>query len=317
MSEQAWFVRHQGAEHGPFSPKELKKLAEAGRITAETLVCLDRSGNWKPASKVSGLFVAEPPPVVAELIRGSDKGVQFLKTTGVSHHLQQIVDEATEFLYLISPFLKIAERLRQAIEERDQMKIDIRVIYGKSELTPDQLSWLHSRKSLRASFCESLHAKCYMNEKEALVTSMNLYEFSQVNNHEMGILVEKSGSPALYAEILDEARRLLRISEVVVTKSKLPKILVEAGRLLGMNPDADAKPQRPTSASENCRTGFCIRCRKTIADNPSAPYCSECFRIWKKYENPTYAEKHCHCCGKEHASTFKKPLCVSCYKKFQ
>ncbi len=34
---------------------------------------------------------------------------------------------------------------------------------------------------------QNLHAKCYLNEKAAIITSMNLYDFSQVNNNEMGV----------------------------------------------------------------------------------------------------------------------------------
>ena len=90
------------------------------------------------------------------------------------------------------------------------MKIDIRVVYGKSELRPDENNWLESMTSIRTSFCPNLHAKCYMSERAALLTSMNLYEFSQVNNHEMGVLVDRSQSEDLYRKIYDEAMRIIR-----------------------------------------------------------------------------------------------------------
>ena len=38
--------------------------------------------------------------------------------------------------------------------------------------------------------------------KMALVTSMNLYDYSQENNHEMGILVTREEDKGLYDEIL-------------------------------------------------------------------------------------------------------------------
>jgi phosphatidylserine/phosphatidylglycerophosphate/cardiolipin synthase-like enzyme len=126
---------------------------------------------------------------------------KFLDTTGVSYHLQQIINQAQDTLILISPYLKINERLRQSLDDKDRMKIDIRVIYGKNELQPDQINWLKSLKFVRTSFCENLHAKCYLNEREAIITSMNLYEFSQVNNQEMGILATKTDDPQLYDDI--------------------------------------------------------------------------------------------------------------------
>ncbi len=44
---------------------------------------------------------------------------------------------------------------------------------------------------VRLSFCKNLHAKCYLNESECIISSLNLYEFSQINNNEMGILIRK------------------------------------------------------------------------------------------------------------------------------
>lgn len=146
---------------------------------------------------------------------------KFLDTTGVSYHLQQLINKANERLVLISPFLKINERIKQSLEDKNRMKIDIRVIYGKNELQPEENNWLKSMTSIRSSFCKDLHAKCYLNESEAIITSMNLYEFSQVNNNEMGIYVVKGSDPTLYNEIYEEVKRLIRISdEIIVSVEK-------------------------------------------------------------------------------------------------
>ena len=221
---------------------------------------------------------------------------KFLDTTGVSYHLQQLINQAQDTLILISPYLKINERLRQSLDDKDRMKIDIRVVYGNNELQPDQINWLRSLKFVRTSFCENLHAKCYLNEREAIITSMNLYEFSQVNNQEMGIYVTKAEDPQLYEEIYNEARRLIRISEEI--RVSIEKVV---------------SPETPPANWDG--KGFCIRCKKEIALNPSSPYCGECYKVWKKYENPSYQEKYCHVCGKENLSTLNKPACYDCYKQ--
>lgn len=230
--------------------------------------------------------------------RDRDTMAKFLDTTGVSYHLQRLINQALDTLILISPYLQINDRLRQSLEDKDRLKIDIRLIYGKNELQPEQINWLRTLQFVRTSFCENLHAKCYLNEGEAILTSMNLYEYSQVNNQEMGVYVSKAEDPELYADILNEARRLIRISdEIRVTVEKV-KVKEAAG-----------KAQAPDAG------GHCIRCDKAIALNPAAPYCPDCYRIWKRYENPDYKEAHCHVCGKEHAATLNKPVCYDCYKQ--
>ena len=95
------------------------------------------------------------------------------------------------------------------------MKIDVRVVYGKNELHPDEIQWLNGLSFVRTSFCKNLHAKCYLNESVCIVTSLNLYEFSQVNNNEMGILIQRDEDAQLYRDAAEEAQRIIRVSDEV------------------------------------------------------------------------------------------------------
>ena len=80
---------------------------------------------------------------------------------------------------------------------------------------PQEIEWLRGLTYIRTSFCKNLHAKCYMNEEMCIVTSLNLYEFSQVNNNEMGILIQRSEDGQLYKDAYEEAQRIIRISDEV------------------------------------------------------------------------------------------------------
>ena len=140
---------------------------------------------------------------------------QFLTTTGVSYRLEEIIQGAEERLVIISPFLRVNDRLKELLEDKDRLKLDTRVVYGKADLQPAEITWLESMSYIRTSFCKNLHAKCYLNEDYALLTSMNLYEFSQVNNYEMGVLVARDEEGDLYDAILSEAMRIVRVSEEI------------------------------------------------------------------------------------------------------
>lgn len=147
---------------------------------------------------------------------------EFLDTEGTTHYLTKIIKNAKQEVFIISPYLKINHKLKGSIEDKDRMKIDLKIVYGKNELQPDENNWLKQLNSVRTGFCKELHAKCYLNESEAIVTSMNLYEYSQINNYEMGIYVTKDEDPKLYSDIYEEARRLFRISEEIkVTVEKV------------------------------------------------------------------------------------------------
>ncbi|TXR38617.1 DNA repair protein [Ectopseudomonas mendocina] len=140
---------------------------------------------------------------------------KFLNTSATNYYLEELIKNAKERLILISPFLKINDRIRELLEDKNRMKIDVRIVYGKSELNPQEINWLKGLTFVRTSFCKNLHAKCYLNEEVAIITSLNLYEFSQVNNNEMGILLTREADPECYRDAYDEAQRIVRVSDEV------------------------------------------------------------------------------------------------------
>ncbi|GAA5555588.1 hypothetical protein Asch01_00278 [Acinetobacter schindleri] len=140
---------------------------------------------------------------------------KFLNTSATNFFLEELIKSAKERLILISPYLRLNDRIKELLEDKDRLKIDIRIVYGKSDLHPEEIKWLQKLDYVRLSFCKNLHAKCYLNESECIISSLNLYEFSQVNNNEMGILVRKYEDDIVFKEAYEEAQRIIRISEEV------------------------------------------------------------------------------------------------------
>lgn len=140
---------------------------------------------------------------------------KFLNTSATNYFLEELIKEAKDRLILISPFLKLNDRMKELLEDKNRLKIDVRIVYGKSELQPEEINWLKELDYIRTSFCKNLHAKCYMNEEKCIITSLNLYEFSQINNNEMGILVLREEDAEVYKDAYEEAQRIIRISDEV------------------------------------------------------------------------------------------------------
>ena len=204
------------------------------------------------------------------------------------------MDNAKEKLYLVSPYLKFNERIRKSLEDADRMKLDFRIVYGKEELLPKEKDWLKSLKSLKLEFCRNLHAKCYMNENEAIVTSMNLYDFSQVNNIEMGILISRKDDLELYQELQGEVLRLIRLSDGV------PQIEKKAVREPAAKPESG--PER--------KHGFCIRTGTKIPFDLGRPLSPDAFQSWNRYANADFPEKYCHFSGEasDGDTSFGRPV---------
>ena len=140
---------------------------------------------------------------------------KFLNTSATNYFLEELIKDAKDRLILISPFLKLNDRMKELLADKNRLKIDVRIVYGKSELQPEEINWLKELSYIRTSFCKNLHAKCYLNEELCIITSLNLYEFSQVNNNEMGVLIRRSDDAELYKDAYEEAQRIIRISDEV------------------------------------------------------------------------------------------------------
>lgn len=139
---------------------------------------------------------------------------EFLDTQGVSYYLKKLINNSNDKLYLISPYLQLNNQLKLSLEVRHKFSIDIIIIYGKvSDINPDDSAWLQSMPGIKLLFHKDLHAKCYFNESEAIITSMNLYMFSQQNNVEMGIYISKDKDQELYKQVATEVDRIKRGSE--------------------------------------------------------------------------------------------------------
>ena len=212
---------------------------------------------------------------------------QFLRTAGVSHHLEEIIREADEFLLLISPYLSVSSRIQNDIRNKcGESQAIVNIIYRHEKQSSDIESWLASIPNVFAAFCETLHAKCYMNEQEALITSMNLLEYSQVNNYEMGVLVSLDNDFELYRHIDEGASDIVRNSKIVYEPE--------------WNKDARLKREQRRELADDIlpgmlpKLGFCLRCGTEIPCDVERPYCDSHYRIWARFKNENYEEKHCH-----------------------
>lgn len=152
---------------------------------------------------------------------------KFLNTSATNYFLEELIKGAKDRLILISPFLKLNDRMKELLADKNRLKIDVRIVYGKSELQPEEINWLKELTYIRTSFCKNLHAKCYMNEELCIIASLNLYEFSQVNNNEMGVLIRRADDAELYKDAYEEAQRIIRISEEVRISLERVPVAVE------------------------------------------------------------------------------------------
>jgi phosphatidylserine/phosphatidylglycerophosphate/cardiolipin synthase-like enzyme len=216
---------------------------------------------------------------------------KYLRTSGISAGIEDLIREAKERLYIISPYLKLSDNIKELFNDKEREKVETRIIFGKQELNPSEMSYLQKLKYIRLYFSKNLHAKCYLNESKMIISSMNLYEFSQQNNREMGILIDRNNEfdKQVYEDAWKDIESILNNATdfsyieapkgIERTKSESPKHIINT-------PKGGIK-----------LTGYCIRTGVEVPFNVEKPMTFDAYKQWSKYSDRDYAEKYCHFSG--------------------
>jgi hypothetical protein len=136
-----------------------------------------------------------------------------------------------------------------------------------------------------------------------VITSMNMYEFSEKTNREMGVLIDRNVDKELFNQAIEETLSILQSAEPIqLNKSERQTTVIKP----------KSGGQEKAKYQQQLR-GYCIRCETRINYNPEKPYCTECFSVWAQFENPGYTENVCHRCGEYDETSMSKPLDRNCY----
>ncbi len=151
--------------------------------------------------------------------------IKYLTTQGVNYYLENLLKNATTRIVLISPYIQLQKRIQTLLKEKKEGAVHIDMVCRKKDLKEDLTNYATNILDV-----PTLHAKCYMNESEVIITRLNIYEFSQQNNEEMGIYIKNEDAGVeLYREIASDVSRLCKIDNSSTIKST-SKIKLNKGK---------------------------------------------------------------------------------------
>jgi phosphatidylserine/phosphatidylglycerophosphate/cardiolipin synthase-like enzyme len=261
--------------------------------------------------------------------------VKVLNATQSRGEIESILTRAKQSITIISPFIKISDELIARLADAGTRKVNITLVCREKDLKDGERQKIESVPNLKLRFNERVHSKCYFNESSMVITSLNMYDSSMGDNHEMGVLLQDEvvGDQQALQDARNEAGFIIREPTLGIahdsTHATVQKIQTpQTNRYMppAAFPPLYVKEPEPKKSSLGSiissafnsvlgTEGHCIRCGKRIEFDPERPLCGECFDSWKKFKNPKYPEEFCHSCGKPMKSTMEKPLCKPCYSK--
>lgn len=124
---------------------------------------------------------------------------KFLTGKDLESKLTDIIWNAKKYVVIVSPFIKLDEHTKEVLDKiKNTPKIALYIIFGKNEeskynsVKQEDVDYFKSFKNIVILYNKNLHAKHYANENEGLITSLNLYGYSMLNNIEYGVYFSKS-----------------------------------------------------------------------------------------------------------------------------
>lgn len=155
----------------------------------------------------------------------------FLNTQKLNEWIPKIISETERELVIIVPYIKASENVYRQLCEANGRGVETILVYREDHLSKNEKQRFTDLDNLNLFCHPNVHCKCYYNEKYLLITSMNMYEYSELNNREMGILLQKEDyRDNVFIDAVDEIRDIIKSSRF----EKKSRETVDEGFIFGI-----------------------------------------------------------------------------------
>ncbi|WP_254042411.1 phospholipase D-like domain-containing protein [Myxococcus guangdongensis] len=183
----------------------------------------------------------------------SDEIPSFIPHSKISSAVQDLIEGAQRELVLVTPYFKPWNHLQNAIRGRLEARIPVALIVREDEVSKTAPHLQPFAAAGAQVLClDRLHAKLYLSEQCALLTSMNLVETSALNSWECALQIKASESPTLFKQFEEQVRAIRKSAKPLssaglaaaqpVVAAPAPKPEVNLIQLFGIR-KTDLKPE--------------------------------------------------------------------------
>ena len=126
--------------------------------------------------------------------------MDFLTGKPLSDTIYDTLFKAEKELIIISPYIQLGDYLKDNVFKQllNNTKLHILIGFGKSTSNGEEnckredIEYFLGFPNITMVYIPQLHGQYYANEKQSVITSMNLLDYSLVNKVEFGVLAEKA-----------------------------------------------------------------------------------------------------------------------------
>jgi phosphatidylserine/phosphatidylglycerophosphate/cardiolipin synthase-like enzyme len=152
---------------------------------------------------------------------------ELLNTTELNLEIENMFKKEKHFILILSPYLDLTDKI-QSILSLSVAKVIILYREIKKESKKIKIDEFKTAMPKVNFYCvQNFHAKAYITSGTLIITSLNLYEHSQINNFELGIILKNTSYNKMIGKLLEELRILFEMNNIdmeILDNLKLPTI---------------------------------------------------------------------------------------------
>lgn len=139
--------------------------------------------------------------------------MKFIPPLEISSKIMTLIEEAEKEIILVSPYVSISgwTKMKNCLERA--VKRDVKIIFFARENATQDLSFI-KQIGIKLILVKDLHAKLYLNENYAIITSQNISQYSDTSSIDVGYVTEKASERK---ELIDFIKKYIGSIEPVKT----------------------------------------------------------------------------------------------------
>lgn len=123
----------------------------------------------------------------------------FLNTSKLNTYIPKLITSSEKELIIVVPYIQVSETIYKSLKKADEKGVEITIIYRENKLSELEKKKIRTLNNLNLLYHPNIHCKCYYNGSSLIISSMNMYEYSEKNNREMGVFFHLN-----YDDVWDE-----------------------------------------------------------------------------------------------------------------
>ena len=265
--------------------------------------------------------------------------MDFLTGKPLSDTIYDTLFKAEKELIIISPYIQLGDYLKDNVFKQllNNTKLHILIGFGKNTSNGEEnckredIEYFLGFPNITMVYIPQLHGQYYANEKQSVITSMNLLDYSLENKVEFGVLAEKALTDLVNKNNFFETSKNTIMSVLdsgYTIFAKRPnynkKFLGLAKDYVGSTVHLDLvddvlsnREVKPIRYSSFVPENYVNAENRPLAEREPAP--ERAVETETPQENAVQEEKKGHCIRCNTAIPFdsSKPLCDSCYEAWE